>query len=91
VNARAAALSAAYVVSLGPDAAPTVTPEVRRAAFDAYAAGFALGQELAARAAAVRMKQLGLDLVRDAHLGAVSPLLGNRSGPGSVASLGGER
>jgi len=58
---------------------------------EAFAAGVAEGRRLAAEEASVRMKQLGLDLVRDARLGAVSPLLGNSSGPGSVAALGGER
>jgi hypothetical protein len=57
----------------------------------AFEAGVAVGRRQAAEEALVRMKQLGLDLVRDAHRGAVSPLLGNSSGPGSVAALGGER
>jgi hypothetical protein len=68
-----------------------VSDAIARARAEAFAAGVAEGRRLAAEEASVRMKQLGLDLVRDAHRGAVSPLLGNSSGPGSVASLGGER
>ena len=65
--------------------------EVLRAArAESYAAGVAEGRRLAAAEASVRLKQLGLDLVAQAHRGEL--VLGNASGPGAVVvATGGER
>jgi hypothetical protein len=62
---------------------------VRRARAASYAAGLAEGRRLAALEASVALKQLGLDLVAWAHRGESGALLGNASGPGSVARAAG--
>jgi hypothetical protein len=61
---------------------------MRRARAASYAAGLAEGRRLAAEEISVALKQFGLDLVAAVHRGGSGPLLGNASGPGSVAALG---
>ena len=54
-----------------------------------FAAGVAEGRRQAAQEMAARLKQMSVDVVIQAH--GRGPLLGNATGPGSLAALGGER
>jgi hypothetical protein len=76
-------------MSAGDDFGPDVGEAMRRARAASYAAGLAEGRRLAALEASVALKQLGLDLVAQAQRGEGARLLGNASGPGSLASVGG--
>jgi hypothetical protein len=56
---------------------------------DAFAAGVAEGRRLAAQEAARRLRQVAVEFM--AREGAPDPILGNATGPGSLAALGDER
>jgi len=57
---------------------------------EAFAAGVARGRRLAALEIGLQMRQLGLDIIAAGHRGG-EVVLGNATGPGSLAALRGER
>jgi hypothetical protein len=59
---------------------------VRRARAASYAAGLAEGRRLAAEEMAARLRQMAVDVVIQGY--GRGALLGNATGPGSLAALG---
>jgi len=63
--------------------------ELAQARAEAFEAGVAEGRRLAAQEMAAQLKQMSVDVVIQGY--GRGPLLGNATGPGSLAALGGER